>query len=396
MPRNRQIYQTDLLYVGPTGARPATGGLTSSGILTGLYGNTITGISGVNFVAQLYRIQKIDHNWTRKLTDVNQFGELAAIDRVTLDPPTVSVSLSYLLNNFINEDLMGITVNKAGDAAQVSCLSGILNTNTSPKNYFIKTVNEGNDAADNNQSPYDVISFGNAFIASYTSQGSVGNFPTVDITLDALNAQMQSVTQSVGAYTPAVNPNDGTALTGYVYTLPTGLSSFNNATTLTAGGQGISVLRPGDIVLTLGTNAGDGFVTETDLKIQSYNVTFNTNNEDLKKLGTKFVFAKLPRFPLQATLTVNAMVGDHQTGSLVEIVNNNVDFNPAITIYSPGSARLPANVIAYYQLKGAKLESQDFSSSIGANKTVNFNFTSTIGGPQDVAHGLFLSGVIDT
>lgn len=384
MPRVRQIYQTDLLYVGPTGARPATGQLHPAAT----WGNIQSATGAGGFVAQLFRVQRIDHNWNASLTDVNQFGELAAIDRVGLEPPTVGLTFSYYLSNFANENAMGLTVNKAGDGSQVSCLSGILNATQDQKNYFIKTVGEGNDAADFNPSSYDVISFGNGYLSSYAAQGSVGNFPTADVTIAALNAQMQSVVQTGGAMTPAVLQTNGTAITGWGYVLPTGLTSIHNAEL--TDNAGISVLRPGDITLTLGVAAGDGFAAESDIKAQSFNISASTNQEDINKLGTKFAYAKVPRFPVSATLTVNALIGDHQTGSLIEIVNNNKDFNPSVNITKPGTSTSICN----FQLKGAKLESQDFSSSIGSNKSVNFTFTTQIGGPQDLTHGLFLSGIV--
>ena len=50
------------------------------------------------------------------------------------------------------------------------------------------------------------------------------------------------------------------------------------------------------------------------------------------------------------------------------------------------------DVVAKYTLKGAKLDSQEFSSDIGSNKTVALTFTAQVGGPQDTARGLFISG----
>lgn len=383
MPRNRLIYPSELLYVGPTGANSCTGKLSSAGI----YGNILSAVSGSNLVAEAYRVQNVSHNWNKSLTDVNQIGELGAIDRVSIEPPTVTLNYSWLQNNLINESLLGLTVSNVGQA-QVSCVSGILNSLTDTKNYFLKIVGEGNDAIDYNPATYDVISFGNCYLSSYTAQGQVGSFPTVDVSIAALNTQAQTVTQANGAITPAVFPTDGSSVTGWGYILPTGLTSYGNAS-LTQN-NGISVLRPGDTTLTLGLGAGDGFFAESDMKIQSYNVSFSLNQEDLQKLGTKYAFAKLPRFPVQATMTVNAIVGDMQTGSLVEIVNNNTTFNPIINIKKPGDA---ATTVVCYQLKGAKLESQDWSSAIGSNATVNMTFTSQIGGPQDTANGLFISGV---
>lgn len=384
MSRLRQFYQTDLLYVGPTGANSCTGIHSSASV----YGNILSAISGANLVAELYRVQSVNDDWNKSLQDVNQFGELAAIDRVSLQPPTVNLSFSYLLANLVNEKLLGLTVAKAGDATLISAVSGIINQTTDSKNYFLKSVGEGNDAADYNPSSYDVKAFGNGYISSYTVQGSVGQFPTADLTISALNVQQQSVTQANGAIIPAVNPVDGTAITGRGYILPSGLTSYNNAP-LTQD-LGISVLRPGDITLNLGLSNGDGFVQESDMKAQSFNVSFNLNQEDLNKLGSKYAYAKVPTFPVSATLSVNALVGENQTGNLINIINDNKDFNPYISIASPNSS---STVAAFFQLRGAKLDSQNFQTAIGSNKTVTLNFSTQINGPQDNNHGLYLSGV---
>ena len=146
---------------------------------------------------------------------------------------------------------MGFFVNKAGDPNQVSCLSGILSQQTSPKNYFIKTVQEGSDAISVNTPDYDVVSFGNTFIASYTAQGRVLDFPTVDISLVALNTQAQHIYQAgTGfAFTPAIIPASGTNITGWGYILPTGTTSAYGAGLTNI--SGLSVLRPGDIQFNL-------------------------------------------------------------------------------------------------------------------------------------------------
>ena len=384
MPTTRQLYAADLLYVGPTGALPGTGALSSASV----YGNILSATSGNNLISELFRVQKVDDNWSRRLTNVNQLGNLAAIDRVTIEPPSANISFSYLLSNLVNEALLGFTVSKAGSPSLVSCISGMLNGSTDTKNYFIKTVAEGNDANDFNPATYNVISFGNGFVSNYTVQAQVGGFPTVDITIDALNALAQNVTQSAGAITPAIFQSSGTQITGWGYVLPTGTQNFNGLG-INSANQAISVIRPGDINLSLGLGAGQGFVSESDMKVQSFNLTFNLNREDLLKLGSKYAFAKVPRFPVDATLTVEALVGDFQTGSLVEIVNNNDSFNPSISLNAPGSN----TVLAYYKLGNAKLSNNDFSQSVGSTaKTVRMTFQTQIGGPTDSVNGVYMSG----
>ena len=93
MARNRIIYQSEALYAGPS---PATGNhFTDQNIESG------------TLVKQLHRVQSANYSFNIARQDVNQFGELAAIDRVILESPTVSLDFSYLLNSFANESLLG-------------------------------------------------------------------------------------------------------------------------------------------------------------------------------------------------------------------------------------------------------------------------------------------------
>jgi len=46
-----------------------------------------------------------------------------------------------------------------------------------------------------------------------------------------------------------------------------------------------------------------------------------------------------------------------------------------------------------YRMKGLKIDSQSFSSSIGSNKTVDLTFSTQVGGPTDDLNGIFMSGV---
>ena len=45
-----------------------------------------------------------------------------------------------------------------------------------------------------------------------------------------------------------------------------------------------------------------------------------------------------------------------------------------------------------FTVKGARLEGESFSSSIGDNKSVDLTFTAQVGGPEDNTQGLFISG----
>ena len=377
MARNRIIYQSEALYAGPS---PATGFHLTSGANVPWVGPT-----GNSLVNQLQRIQTANYSFTVDRTDVNQFGQLAAIDRVILTNPTVALDFSYILANLVNEVNLGFTINKSGDTNEVSAISGLLNGTQDERNYFIRTVPEGNDAvnySDPTATNNGVIGVGNGFISSYSTEGSVGNFPTTTINVEGLNMNFQKGT--TGNYIPAVNPADGSSVS-YYYSLPTA------ATTSSTGlASGVSALRPGDITITIPQTSGGG-VNTTSMNVQSYTLSFDLARTPIQKLGSKFAFSRPIDFPLTVTLSVDAQVTDINEGSISDLVcNDSSTYNPSISIKNPECSN--TNVVAKYTLKGAKLDSQEYSSDIGSNKSVTLTFSAQVGGPQDTARGLFISG----
>jgi len=255
MPRNRIIYQSEALYAGPA---PATG--YHYGTFTpGIGGSSNVPNSSNNLVNQLQRIQTANYSFTVDRTDVNQFGQLAAIDRVILTNPTVSLDFSYILANLINEENLGFTIATPGSTQDVSAISGFLNGTEDERNYFIRTVPEGSDAVGFNNitsGTNGVIGIGNGFISSYSTEGSVGNFPTTTINVEGLNMNFQQGLS--GNYVPAVNPVDGSTLNNF-YQLPFTLQNTSTNATV----SGISALRPGDITLTIPQTTGGGGNTST-------------------------------------------------------------------------------------------------------------------------------------
>ena len=161
MPRNRIIYQSEALYCGPS---PATGFHFASGVGSVRWNGTGDGVvkadqlgtgKATGIVQQLHRIQDINYSFTVDRTNVNQFGELAAIDRIVLAPPTVALDFSYLLNSFSNEKLLGFNVDGTG-----SSIRNLLNKTSDERNYYIKTVPEGVDAIGEGDTAADVIAIG--------------------------------------------------------------------------------------------------------------------------------------------------------------------------------------------------------------------------------------------
>tara|TARA_R100000329_G_scaffold151448_1_gene147619 strand:+ start:965 stop:2200 length:1236 start_codon:yes stop_codon:yes gene_type:complete len=410
MARNRIIYQSESLYAGPA---PATGFHLVTGTSTLAKGfPTTAGVSVRSRVNQIQRVQTANYSFNIARQDVNQFGELAAIDRVILESPTVSLDFSYILGSLINESNLGFTITKSGDTNVSSAMAGILNKTEDERNYFIKTVAEGVDALGDSPTAAgvsaapSVIGIGNAFITSYSTEGAVGDFPTASVSVEALN--MDFVPGVSGNHIPAVTPADGSKITDNFYALPSGTSNAGGMKAdATAGGtagigtSGVSALRPGDISLAFYPNGADselvGFtgVSITDAKIQSYTLSFDLARDPLQKLGSKFAFAREITFPVTVSLSVDANLGDLTTGALADVIDQDSNYDVNVVLHAPGAGTSdPNRAMARYVLKKCKVDSQEYSSDIGSNKSVSLGFSAQIGGPAQTDVGLFMSGVI--
>ena len=92
MSKNRIIYQSEALYAGID--KPTAGYTldeTGCADCKDAAGDQYNNAPNSNF----RRVQNANYSFEITRQDVNQFGNLAAIDRVILDQPTVSLDFSY-------------------------------------------------------------------------------------------------------------------------------------------------------------------------------------------------------------------------------------------------------------------------------------------------------------
>lgn len=373
MARNRVIYQSEALYVSKN--------INSTGVAEH---------------AQLRRVQSANYNFSIERQDVNQFGQLARIDSLVLKSPTVALDFSYYPTDGYNEKILGFYV-QTGSLSEGNFASGQM-AGSSGQNFYIVTSEEGTDlntltdvAALSGKS---AIAIGNGFLSNYTFNASVGNLPTVSVNIEGLNVKSSIMSGKVnGSVTgnlvlsPTINPIEGTetAITGY---LPNPSESTGVAVT--------SALRPGDISISFGdyttanaTGAPLSVLSGANgLNLQNASITIPLSRTPIERLGSRFAFARVVDFPIVATLNVSAIVNEIQAKSLADMLNDNTKREISLTIKKPGSS----DNALIFKFKGSQLQSESYSSSIGANKTVDLVFTTQVGGPTDTSNGIYLSG----
>ena len=444
--RARVIYQSEALYVGTV---DATGyhfadkddnGQAKHNLNT----TTKTGIQ------QLRRVQSANYSFSINRQDVNQFGQLARIDSVSIEPPTVTLDYSYYLTNGLNERLMGMNVSGDNTALASEIIDGVVcgeDINAGGKNYFILTTCEGHDAVGNKDDEEDksVIALGNGFVSNYSIEAAVGSMPTASVTVDGLNLRSYTGTQDLDI--PAVNTNFGTPIKDVQFSLPPAVSGvLNDSSTASLADtdeDGWACLRPGDITLSLGT---DGRASEFELlpgedprgdqgfgqtvggkeiatgagpvldengnvlvgqgvnddpkedytvpgsaHIQSFSIDVPLSRTVLNRLGTPYGYSRVVDYPVNISVSVNAIMADLKEGNIADLLWNTEEHDLVFTMREPNQYGT-GDVAMQYIVKGALLEGEAFSSSIGDNKSVDITFTAQVGGPEDKARGLYILG----
>lgn len=387
--RNRVIYQSEALFV----SAQYSGGKTID-IIDGSH-NGITPSLATGDFHQIHRVQSANYNFAISRTDVNQFGNLARIDSAIIEAPTVGLDFSFLITDGSNEDKLGITVQDS--RGEMSAISGIL-SNVSGRNYHIVTTAEGTDAnvdrfapgagalANKSQATTStIISIGNGFITNYSMNAAIGSIPSASISVEGLNITAQP-SHAGAVTTPAMNSSNSTAGTA-TFVLPQPES-----------GHVGDILRPGDMEINLNDATGllanfADTASRNSAHIQSFSIDVPLGRSVLNRLGNAFGFSKEIDFPVTVSCSISAIVADLKAGNLFNELYSTDKHDMQIVMRKPaaGGGSAGAEQIRY-KLKGVVLDSESFSSSIGDNKTVDLSFSATVGGPEDVTNGLFISG----
>ena len=429
MARNRVIYQSQALFIAPSATGVQVSGTTGpnvGGAPTTNPNTTGELASGISLLKKLDRIQNCNFNFTINRQDINEFGKLARIDSIVMEAPTVGLDFSYYVTDGYNERLLGFNItgfksdgttfidtNVANHAQAISGLLADLQGN----NYYILTVDEGEDVVGGTLAPNStIVGIGNGFISEYSFEASVGAIPTANITVEAFNIKSDAndspitisaatgpVGTEVGANivtitggSPAIDlfAQPATKLTSVQkaykldysrdFTGSIGSDAGVNFTGYTTGSSSVSALRPGDIVLSLGTSRG--MTNLADAHIQSFSFTLPLSRTILQRLGNTFGFARVVDVPINMDVTISAIVSELQDKNLFDSLVSQKNDLSILLKDSNGIGKIR------YEIKEAILQSETYSENLGDNQTVDLTYTVQIGGANDTTAGLFMSG----
>ena len=470
--RNRIIYQSQALFMGPssTGYHIQTGYLGSNGktdIVTGplhsaddRYNMNWTGAAGRysdsaspattwnrSLIEPLERIQSANFNFTINRQDINEFGQLARLDSLVMESPTVGLDFNYYLTDGGNERKMGFNIPTSfvdgrfpnqgaatdmsnsrkkdqvfwsgdGCVSGKSALSGVLN-DPQGNNFYIAVVPDGKDVQANDQfastgengyTTNDVIAIGNGFVSDYTIEASVGSIPTASVTVEAFNikvddhlsgAPVNDESTFLDEAVPGVTLEGNSGVNRYVFGTGVGNTGTQqywekNGTPMnTTGNSLIAALRPGDLTFAM-SNSGEyyGFTDmagDGQAHIQSFTINLPLSRTILQRLGSTFGYARVVDFPLDINCTVSAVVSELQRKNLFEDLCNRQTHDFTLTM-KDSSCTTAGNTKLKVTVKNARLDSETFTNAIGDNQTVDMTFTTQVGGANDTNNGIFMEG----
>ena len=447
--RNRVIYQSEALFISPdstgyhyTGkygyglmtppinADQAAGGINEKGQMVGWKcgdawpewnadgSDTDYAESHGSIIKQLKRVQSANYGFTINKTDINQYGHLSKLDSIVVESPTVNLDFSYYLLDGYNERMLEFVTN-----GETNTLSGAMSPELyqAGNNFFILTLPEARDAVAGDVDLDErgvledktVISLGNGYLTDYSVDISVGSIPTVSCTVEGMN--IRSDIGETGLDLPSIDANDGSLISNAWYqgrngecrppneAACTGLFSLPAANSGYTGCDDVPALRPGDVVLDL---ANKSLITTQvtgsadrplrgSAHIQSCSISLPMGRTTLQRLGSTFGFSKAIDLPLTVTMTINALVSELKEGNMVDLLCGCDEHELSVKVFDPecfDCVTKDGPLAVMYTLKGARLESENITSSIGDNKSVDLTFSAQIGGADDGGRGLFISG----
>ena len=426
MPRTRVIYQNEALYVGPSPAisghykfvtgdnavdvptqklsqlDPLSVRTVNSGSTTGnaSLAQMTSGLAAN--ITNLDRIQSINYNFNITRKDVNQFGALAAIDRVIIDQPTVSLDFSYFQNSFANEKELGfdvkalkrsatvnLTIVASGDDEYGITAASIVDGGQGYLNPFTLTLPQ----LAPNVSP--VLSFGVATGGLFAGQAtgvSITNRGSGEIWINnnqiASTISVANVPVNVGIggtsdgknFSPTLANNypEGTAsvinvtcLSGILTKVTDDKNMFvrtvaqgNDVTVATTGTLDQAIIAFGNVVMNnYATNGAVGDFPTVTVGNEARNISFHTGANNFKSSAAG------QRYQLPSLDSNGSRVNG--TFSLPDF-NDTSDLTNNVSVFKPGSIVLD---LSQYALSGfgidtssASLNAQSYSLSIAMQR----------------------------
>lgn len=268
--------------------------------------------------------------------------------------PRAQLDFSYIFACQANEAALGLTYSYSGYVAPA-----LLNLNDERNCYLVANLDRA-DMVGYAGANLRTISIGNGVVSNYAFSAAVGQPTNVSVTIDALNALVQ--TGAYGLALPSVSKQSGVGATGS-YSLPRVSQSSVDYYTAT----------PKALQLSFGTGCAIGLslTGNNSIPISSFGFSIGIPRAENKPLGWAYPDVRPVQWPVTISIRADAYVTQLQEDALNRLVCSDSGFDFTVR-FKTDCTDLDS---FSYSFAGAKLESQTFSSAVGSLNRVSLNWS---------------------
>ncbi len=282
------------------------------------------------------------------------FGWDGGGDQTMIDRPRAELDISYIFTSGVNERNLGFIV------APNNTVSALSNLNTE-RNFYV-LYNENNQEAINHTG-FDnkIMAFGNGVLTRYDFNAQVGQPTTCNASITALNLLIQP--SGSGQPLPSVYKQSGIYPTGR-YVLPLAQKTISD----------FAEAAPRNIVLTFDTGCAIGALLSGNnaCPLQSFGFSIDIPRQEVKNVGWAYPDTRSAQWPITIGINANAYLNPLQADALNRFGCPDSGLNFGVRFNNTCNSDTDAFT---FQFKGAKLESQNFTSRIGSLTQVSMNWS---------------------
>lgn len=287
---------------------------------------TLMGVQSCNYGVEISR------------EDVNQYGQLGAIDKVIMDAPTCTTEVNYYCGGF------------GGPSAEGANLSGLLRAAIESKTASVLVALDSTEGQDYSVTASDtVVVLESGSMTSLSCDATVGGIPTNTLNFQGLDFRYG--TNSGG---------DEVAVPG------------TSLTIATQTGVQISI--------------ADATTNTKYNNFQTAGVSFDLGTEVLRRLGdsaSPYYYGIVPTFPAQASINFESLAIDEGIKTVVSNLKQSAKTSTSVVVGGMNNVSINVGGTGYKLVNGT-VDSHNFSSSIGDNVTLDATFNASIGGANSL------------
>ena len=296
-------------------------------------------------------VQGIDFSVDIPRTNVGALGTKGFIDQSNRNAPDVQLSVNNIES--FGDLFSGIGIKD--------------NLNTDRNFYAVIGDKKSFDVSGENLSGRDVLSFGNCFLNNVSISQSVNGLINSTYSYVGSNLQAQKLEETGSLFSgdsPSIN------LTGNqsqnVKVLFSGMDSYYN------NESNKIIPHYSTNVIISGNNSIENFLIKLDT-IQSFDLNLSIRRKTINSLGKKYPVARKALFPSECSFNLSNRISNFETtgdeANLKDFLNSDQSYIICVSGEDEDNNRF------IFEVKNAKLTSQNYNSSIGSDIVADLNFS---------------------